>query len=112
MFQIELTLVPAPMKIAAEASATKASNNVYSIRSWPFSSLMKFRNIVVFAPWLRFRVPQVTKFGIGDFAVACGSAALSGSGELFTLAGPRSAEDDGGAIVVDHAPARGFFQCA
>ena len=29
-------LLPAPMKIAAEASATNAISKVYSIRSWPF----------------------------------------------------------------------------
>jgi hypothetical protein len=47
MFHILLTLVPAPMKIAADASATNASSNVYSIKSCPRSSLMNPINIVV-----------------------------------------------------------------
>jgi hypothetical protein len=40
--QMPLMLPPAPMKIAAEASATKAISKVYSIRSCPCSSFQKF----------------------------------------------------------------------
>jgi hypothetical protein len=36
--QIELMLAPELMKSAADASATNAINNVYSIKSWPCSS--------------------------------------------------------------------------
>jgi hypothetical protein len=42
-----LTLSPAPMKSAAEASATNAKSKVYSIRSWPCSiiaAVIYFRN--------------------------------------------------------------------
>ena len=39
--QIELTLPPALIKMAAEARAMKAINSVYSIRSWPDSSRQK-----------------------------------------------------------------------
>jgi hypothetical protein len=35
--QIELMLAPELMKSAADASATNAINNVYSIKSWPCS---------------------------------------------------------------------------
>jgi hypothetical protein len=46
MFQMLLTLPPAPMNKAAEANATKASSNVYSIRSCPSSPRRKFLSIV------------------------------------------------------------------
>lgn len=36
--QIELMLAPELMKSAADANATNAINNVYSIKSWPCSS--------------------------------------------------------------------------
>jgi len=38
MLQIALTLCPELMKSAADANATNAINNVYSIKSWPCSS--------------------------------------------------------------------------
>jgi hypothetical protein len=41
LVQIDEILLPAPMKIAADASATNAISNVYSIRSWPCSSWIK-----------------------------------------------------------------------
>ena len=41
--QIELMLPPAPINNAADASATKAINSVYSIKSWPLSSKRNVR---------------------------------------------------------------------
>src|SRR5437870_3066969 len=43
-----LTLSPAPMNKAAEANATNANSSVYSIRSWPCSSIMKCFKRVIF----------------------------------------------------------------
>src|SRR5947209_8030970 len=40
------TLLPALMKSAAEAKHTNARSSVYSIRSWPCSSLTKLYSIV------------------------------------------------------------------
>jgi len=37
VLQIELMLAPELMKSAADANATNAINNVYSIKSWPCS---------------------------------------------------------------------------
>jgi hypothetical protein len=42
--QMPLTLPPAPINSAAEARHTKASNSVYSIKSWPCSSVVKARS--------------------------------------------------------------------
>ena len=44
--QMPLMLLPAPRNRAADASATNAINSVYSIKSWPCSSVVKCLMII------------------------------------------------------------------
>ena len=70
--QTPLTDVPAVMKIAAEARATNARSNVYSIRSCPCSSRMKLRTLST--PFHRVR-PQVSRLVPSDLLTAIAAAA-------------------------------------
>ena len=47
VIQMPLMLPPAPMKSVAEARATNAYSNVYSIKSWPCSSFQRLRRYVI-----------------------------------------------------------------
>src|SRR5258708_38646939 len=99
-----LMLPPAPRKRAAEASATKAINSVYSMRSWPCSSFQRLRKIVMVVSLLSFgfvfcdRV-LITCLSFRDLAITAISAARSRDGFLFARRPGDGPEHERHAIV-------------
>src|ERR1700730_18247775 len=103
------------MNSAADARHTKARSSVYSMRSWPCSSLTKLNSSVFMMvhSLTVFCDPEITCLGFRDLAITLFSA-VRNNGNLCAAGGTLLVrpEHDRDAIVIDGPPPPGFLEGA